>query len=82
MNRLYDWLEGKLSRRTPEQLRRASIKVLVWSVVGMVINVGLYLFGVITESHLILVTLILSWLAPVIEAANGAATQNSESETG
>lgn len=33
------------------------------SVVGMAINVALYLTKVITEADLILVTLVLSWLA-------------------
>ena len=42
--------------------------LLILSVVGMFLNVALYLFKIIDESMLILVTLILSWLAITITA--------------
>lgn len=40
----------------------------------MVINVALYLFKIIDENMLILITLILSWLAITLTAADIVAT--------
>ncbi len=37
--------------------------LLIFSVIGMFVNVALYLLKIIDENMLILVTLILSWLA-------------------
>lgn len=65
-----DWIINKLTCWDPEGRRRAAVQMLVWSLVAMVINVGLYLGSVITETHLILITLILSWLAITLTAAD------------
>jgi hypothetical protein len=39
------------------------VRILSLTFVGMIINVALYLFKVIGEPELILVTLVLSWVA-------------------
>ena len=44
--------------------------LLAFSGIGMVVNVGLYLTGVIGEKELIFVTLVLSWLALVWSAVD------------
>lgn len=44
--------------------------LLVGSVVAMVANVALYVYKVIDQSDLILITLILSWLAITITCAD------------
>ena len=48
--------------------------LLFGSIVGMIVNVGLYLFKIIGETELILVTLILSWLAITLTALDILAT--------
>lgn len=50
---------------------------LLWgSIVLMVVNVALYLFSVIDENMLILITLILSWLAITLTALDILSTQD------
>lgn len=47
---------------------RTSYWMMAVSVVGMVVNVALYLIKIITVADLILVTLVLSWLALMFSA--------------
>ncbi len=75
------WLECKIVDWDPKDRRRAAVGLLIWSVILMVINVALYVFGVIDESHLILITLILSWLAITITCADVIATTDVREET-
>ena len=76
----FDRLEDRLTSWAPRARRRMALHCLVWSIVLMVINVGLYVAGVIDESHLILVTLILSWLAITFTAADLVATTDVREE--
>jgi len=64
----------------PEDRRRAAVQLLVWSVVAMLVNVSLYVLGVINETHLILITLILSWLALTLTAADIVASTDVRAE--
>ncbi len=48
--------------------------LLIFSMVGMFINVALYLLKIIDENMLLLVTLILSWLAITLTALDIVAT--------
>ena len=50
--------------------------LLYSSILGMVLNVALYLFKIIDENALILVTLILSWLAITLTALDILSTQD------
>jgi antibiotic biosynthesis monooxygenase (ABM) superfamily enzyme len=67
--------------RDPKQRRRIAFHLLVWSVILMVINVGAFLVGWIDEGDLILITLILSWLALTLTAADVLATTDVRVET-
>jgi hypothetical protein len=58
----------------PATRRRIAIHTLLWSAMLMVVNVVLYVANVIDDSDLILITLILSWLAITITAADLVAT--------
>jgi hypothetical protein len=58
-----DWLESKIDDWDPAARRRMAVRILSLTFVGMIINVALYLFKVIGEPELILVTLVLSWVA-------------------
>lgn len=58
----------------PHNRLKAAKWLLVSSVVLMVINVALYVLHVIDEADLILITLVLSWLAITITAADVVAT--------
>lgn len=60
--------------KNPKNRVKMAAGLLVGSLVMMVINVTLYLTKVIDESMLILITLILSWLAITITAADVLAT--------
>lgn len=73
-------IEERLISWAPKARRRAALHVLVWSVVLMAVNVGLYVAGVMGESHLILVTLILSWLALTLTSADLVATTDVREE--
>jgi hypothetical protein len=75
-----DWLEQRLVSWSPRSRRRAAVQTLLWSIVLMAINVGLYIAGVLTDSHLILVTLMLSWLAITFTAADLVATTDVREE--
>lgn len=63
-----DWL------RKPKNRVKAAFILLFGSIILMVINVALYLFKIIDENMLILITLILSWLAITLTAADIVAT--------
>ena len=66
----------------PAKRRRFAIHMLIWSVVAMLANVIGYVTGLIGQSGLILITLILSWLAITITAADLVATTDvREAET-
>ena len=60
---LIDKIECAIVTYPPAKRRRVAIHMLIWSVVAMIVNVGLYLTGLVDQGSLILVTLILSWLA-------------------
>lgn len=60
--------------KDPKQRVRYAKWMLFGSLVLMVINVALYLFKIIDESMLILITLILSWLAITLTAVDILAT--------
>jgi hypothetical protein len=75
------WLECKIVDWPPQARRRAAVALLVWSMVLMFVNVGLYLFKIISESDLILITLILSWLAITLTAVDVIATTDVREES-
>lgn len=77
---MFDWIEAKLMDWEPASRRRASVHVLFWSVLAGFLNVLLYVTGIITVDHLILITLILSWLAITITAADLIATTDVREE--
>lgn len=74
------WLLKKLQSVDKKKRLLFYVRVLIFSVIGMVVNVGLYAGKVIGEKDLILVTLILSWLALTATFADwiitGAETQD------
>ena len=63
---------------------KTRVKVALWllylSLFGMFINVTLYLTGMVDETSLILVTLILSWLAITITALDVVLTADVRKE--
>jgi hypothetical protein len=71
---LFDRIEQRLVSWSPGGRRRAAVQTFVWSVVLMVVNSALYIAGIIDESDLIFVTLVLSWLAITFTAADLVAT--------
>lgn len=74
-------IERAITECPPATRRRIAIHMLVWSIVCMVINVALYVVDVIDEADLILVTLMLSWLALTITAADLVATTDVREES-
>ena len=52
-----------MSLKNPKTRIKYAWGLLVFSVIGMIVNVTLYLLNVIDEKMLLLITLILSWLA-------------------
>jgi hypothetical protein len=58
-----DWLERRIDAWKPAERRRLAVRVLTITFYCMILNVTLYLFKVIGEPELILVTLVLSWIA-------------------
>lgn len=60
--------------KDPKNRVKYALWLLFGSLVLMVINVALYLFGIIDEAMLILITLILSWLAITLTAVDIVAT--------
>jgi hypothetical protein len=76
-----DWLERKITGWAPKDRRRAAVALLFWSTIGMIVNVALYLFDVIGQAELILVTLVLSWLAIHLTAVDVIATTDVREET-
>jgi hypothetical protein len=77
-----DAIERKLIDWKPVARRRYAVHILVWSLFAGLVNVVLYIVGVITVDHLILITLILSWLAITITAADLVATTDVREENG
>lgn len=67
---IVDWLEQTIVDCPPIKRRRIALHTLVWSVIAMIANVAAYLTHIIDETTLILITLILSWLAITITAAD------------
>lgn len=73
----HSWAQNKKTNMISTRKRIQYAKWLLYgSIFGMIINVGLYLFKVIDESDLILVTLILSWLAITLTAIDILSTQD------
>lgn len=63
-----------LGVNSPESRRKWALRLVIGSIVATVLNVTLFLTKVITETDLILITLVLSWLAITITAADVYAT--------
>lgn len=80
MRVVWDRIERTLTSYPPERRRRLAIKVVFWSVVLGAANVALYAFGIIDQTALILVTLVLSWLAITITAADLVASTDIRAE--
>lgn len=78
---MFDRIEARLVAWSPAGRRRFAVHLLVWSVVAAAINVVLYVTGVIDESHLIFVTLVLSWLAITFTGADLIATTDVREES-
>lgn len=57
------WIIKRLDGIDDEGLRRAAVRILLWSTFLGTFNVALYVAKVINSEALILITLILSWLA-------------------
>ncbi|MBI5087728.1 MAG: hypothetical protein HZB15_02340 [Actinobacteria bacterium] len=74
-------LERAIVSFPPARRRRLAIHVLIWSVVAMAVNVSAYVLGLMDEGTLILITLILSWLAITITAADLVATTDVREES-
>ena len=74
MNGVISKIECAIVTYPPVKRRRLAIHMLIWSVVAMVVNVVGYVTGLIDQAGLILITLILSWLAITITAADLVAT--------
>jgi hypothetical protein len=77
-------IECAIVTYSPAKRRRFAIHMLIWSVVAMIANVAGYVTGLISQAGLILITLILSWLAITITAADLVATtdvREAESNT-
>jgi hypothetical protein len=73
-------LERKLIDWKPASRRRCAVHILVWSLIAGMVNVVLFALNVITVDQLILITLILSWLAIAITAADLVATTDVREE--
>ncbi len=77
---MFTWIENKIMDWEPSARRRASVHVLFWSVIAAILNVLLYVVGIIDQNTLILITLILSWFAITITAADLIATTDVREE--
>jgi len=75
-----NWLECKIVKWDPDKRRTAAVGLLVWSLILMVLNVTLYVVGVLGQKELILVTLVLSWLAITLTAVDVIATTDVREE--
>lgn len=75
-----DALEEAITCWEPRSRRRAAIKALTACTYLMAINVALYVFGIINEANLILITLILSWLALNVTFVDIVATTDVREE--
>jgi hypothetical protein len=58
-----NWIIRQLDGIDDEGLRRAAVRILLWSTFLGTVNVALYVAKFIDSETLILITLILSWLA-------------------
>lgn len=75
-----DWLIERIVNWAPKDRRRAAVLVLVWSVILMIVNVTLYVVGIVDQRALILITLVLSWLAITLTAIDVIATTDVREE--
>jgi hypothetical protein len=71
---LFDTIEQAIACYPPRKRRRIAIHVLIWSAAAMLANVAVYVTHLIDQRALILITLILSWLAITVTAADLVAT--------
>ena len=79
---MFDRIEHALTCWSPAGRRRFAVHLLVWSLLAALVNVLLYVTGLIDENHLIFVTLVLSWLAITFTGADLIATTDVREETG
>jgi hypothetical protein len=75
-----DAIERRLTSWSPASRRRWAVHILVWSLIAGIVNVVLFAVGLVTVDHLILITLMLSWLAITITAADLVATTDVREE--
>jgi hypothetical protein len=66
--------------KIPKNRIKAAICLIIVCAALMVVNVALYLFKVIDSETLILITLILSWIAPIFQAVDILATSDVRSK--
>jgi hypothetical protein len=78
---LTDVLECRIVDWDPRDRRRTAIRALTFCSYLMIVNVGLYIFGIINQEGLILITLILSWLALNFTFIDIVATTDVREET-
>ena len=78
---MFDRIEHALVNWSPAGRRRFAVHLLVWSLLAAVVNVALYVSGVIDENDLIFVTLVLSWLAITFTGADLIATTDVREES-
>lgn len=77
---LVDALEEAITNWEPRDRRRSAIMGLTLCTYLMIVNVILYVFGILNEAHLILITLVLSWLALNITFVDIVATTDVREE--
>lgn len=75
-----DVLEEAITNWEPRDRRRSAIKALTLCTYLMIVNVMLYVFGIINEANLILITLVLSWLALNVTFVDIVATTDVREE--
>jgi hypothetical protein len=78
---VFSRLEELIIGWSPASRRRAAVHLFFWTAVAAPVNVALYVAGILNESHLILVTLVLSWLAITFTACDLIATTDVRNET-
>lgn len=77
----FDKLEAGITNIPPRRRRRIAIQIFFWSAVALVVNLTLYLMRIVDQAFMIVVTLVLSWLAITITAADLVATTDVREET-
>lgn len=75
-----DHLEKAITEWDPRERRRTALRGLTLCSYLMLINVIIFVLGVINEGHLILITLVLSWLALNITFIDIVATTDVREE--